>query len=144
MGWRMSCTKIQFLVLVHLMCKAILVTEGKFETFWSVLQWWPFGCILVHFGSFWCTSSATPWPLHDLLGLLSTSKCPFNPKMDHISHSWQNRNNLLCHAMETTLVHFDQFWCLLVHLMCDPMTPPWHALSPILFQVSIQSKNGSY
>ena len=111
MGWRMSCTKIQFLVLVHLMCKAILVTEGKFETFWSVLQWWPFGCILVHFGSFWCTSSATPWPLHDLLGLLSTSKCPFNQKMDHISQSGQIRNTLLWNGTETTLMHFGPFLC---------------------------------
>ena len=31
---------------------------------------------------------------------------------------------LCCHAMETTLVHFGQFWCFLVHLMCDFKTPP--------------------
>ena len=153
----MSCTKIQFLVLVHLMCKAILVTAGKFKTFWSVLQWWPFGvyrwilvdfgapqvrphypfitcsdscplssvhliqkweilvtqdkfktqssvmlwkqlwCTLINFGAFSCTSSATPWPLHYMLWVLSSFKCPFNPKMDHISHS--NKFKTSCSVM---------------------------------------------
>ena len=61
-----------------------------------------------------------------------------------ISHSGQTRDTLFCHAMVTILVHFDAFWCILVHLMCNPLTPPWLALTPLPLQVSIHSRNGSY
>ena len=65
---------------------------------------------MVHFGAFWWTSCATPWPLDDLLRLLHPFKCPFIPEMDYISHSAQIRKTLLCHAMDTILVHFGAFW----------------------------------
>ena len=66
---------------------------------------------LVHFGAFWCTSCAAPWPPNDLLWLLSSFKCPFNLEINHISHWGQIRNTLLCHAMIAQLVHFGAFWC---------------------------------
>ena len=44
----------------------------------------------------------------------------------------------------TILVHFYPFWCSLVHLMCDPMTPLWLALTLFPFQVSIKSRKRSY
>ena len=69
----------------------------------------------MHFGAFWRISCVTPWPLHDLYWLLSPFKCPFNPEEDHLSHSRQIWNNLLCHAMVTILVQFGAFWCILVH-----------------------------
>ena len=112
-------------------------TQDIFKILCSVMVQWPFLCILVHFDAFWCIQCVTPWLVHDLLWLPSPFKCPLTPEMDYISHSGQIQNTLLCHAMETTLVHFGQFWCLLVHLMCNPITPPWLSLTPILFQVSI-------
>ena len=101
-------------------------------------------CYCDHFGSFWCTSCATLQPLHDLFWLLSLFKCPFTPEMDHISHSGQICNTLLSHGTVTILVHFGAFNAILVHLMCNPMTLPWLALTPIPFQMSIYSRNGSY
>ena len=65
----------------------------------------------MHFGAFWCTSCATPWPLHDLLWLLYPSKCPFTPEMGHMSHSGQIRNTFLCDGTVTILVYFGPFWC---------------------------------
>ena len=47
----------------------------------------------------------------------------WGPEIDHIKHSGQIRNALVCHAMRTVMVHFDQFWCILVHPMCHRMTP---------------------
>ena len=108
------------------------------------MAWGPFWCILIHFGAFWCTPCSTPWPLHDLLWLLWSFKCPFTLEINHISHSGQIRNTLLCQAMVTSLVHFVPFLCILMRLMCDPMTPQWLALTPILFQISIQSRIYSY
>ena len=67
--------------------------------------------ILVYFGPFWCTSWATPWPLHDLLWLLHLSKCPFTPDMYHLSHSGKIWNTYLCHGTVTILVYFGPFWC---------------------------------
>ena len=58
-----------------------------------------------------CISCVTPWPLHDFSWLLSPFECPFNPEWDHISHSGQIWNTLLCHDMVTILVHFGPFWC---------------------------------
>ena len=120
----------------------ILVTWDKFKTLCSVMLWWPFWCMLVHFGAFWCTSCATPWPHNDLHWLIYSSKCPFTPEIVHISHSGQIWNNLLCHAMDTILVHYGALWCILVNLMCNPMTPWWLAPTPTPFQVSIYSRNG--
>ena len=100
--------------------------------------------ILVHFGAFWCMSWASPWPLYDLLGLLSSFKWPFNPEMGNISHSGQIQNTKLCHAVETISMQFGAFWCIMVHLMCNPVTPIWLALTHLPFQVSIYSGNGSH
>ena len=75
--------------------------------------------ILVHLAICWCTSCATPWLLHDFLWFLSPFKCPLTPEKDHISHSEQIQNTLLRHDL---FGHFGAFWCILVHLMCDPMT----------------------
>ena len=112
----MNWSDSYLLLSVHLIQKKIiLVTQDKFETVCSVMLWCPSWSILVHSGAFWCTSCATPWPLHDLLWLLSSFKCSFNPKMDHISHSEQIRNTWLSHSMETILLHFGPFWCILVH-----------------------------
>ena len=61
----------------------------------------------------------------------------WGPEIDHIKHSGQIRNALLSHAMRTVMVYFGQFWCILVHTMCNPMTPLWLALTPPPFQVSI-------
>ena len=55
--------------------------------FWNTLLSLVMVSILLHFDAFWCTSCATPKPLQDLLWLLYPSRCPFNPRMDHISHS---------------------------------------------------------
>ena len=141
----MTCSDFYPLLCVHLIQKCIiLITQGKFKTLCSLLLWWPFWWIQAHFGAFWCTSCSTPKPLHDLPRLLSSFKCSSYPKMDYISHSGQIRNALLCHVVVTILVHFDAFWCILVHLMCDPLTPPWLALTPLPLQVSIKSRNGSY
>ena len=41
-------------------------------------------------------------------------------------------------------MHVGAFWYILVHLMCNPMTPPWLVLTPIPFQVSMQSRKWSY
>ena len=71
-------------------------------------------------------------------------KGSWGQEMDHISHSGQIQNTLLCHAMVTILVHVSPFWCILVHIMCNPMTPQWLALTHLLFQVSIYSRNSSY
>ena len=87
---------------------------------WNTLLCHAMDTILVLFGAFWCTSCATPWPLHDLLWLLHLSKCPFTPDMDHISHSGQIRNTF---ALTSYGNHFGPFWSILVHLMGDPMTP---------------------
>ena len=43
---------------------------------------------------------------------------------DKFKKQGQIQNTLLSHAMETILLHFGPFWRILVHLMCDPMTPP--------------------
>ena len=75
------------------------------------MLWGPFWCILVHFGAFWYASCVTLWPHNDLHWLLYPSKCPFTPEMNHISHSVQIWNTLLCHGMDTILVHFGAFWC---------------------------------
>ena len=77
---------------------------------------WPFCSILLHFGA------PHVRPLHDSHWLLFPSKCPFNPEKDHISHSGQNQNTS---AVSYNGDHVGAFWCILVHLMCDPMTPPW-------------------
>ena len=37
-------------------------------------------------------------------------KFPFNPEMDHISHSGQIQNTLLCHTMVTIFVYIGPFW----------------------------------
>ena len=95
----------------------ILVTQEKFEILCSVMLWWPFCCILVHFGAFWCPSCATPWPLHDLLWLLYPSKCPFIREMDLISHSGQIQNALLSLGTVTILMHFGSFWSIMVHFV---------------------------
>ena len=50
-------------------------------------------------------------------------KGSWGPEIDHIKHSGQIQNALLCHAMRTIMVHFGQFWCILVHTMCNRMTP---------------------
>ena len=111
----MTCSDFYPLLSVHLIKNwIILVTQDRFEMFCSVMLWWPFWCILMHFGAFWCTSCATPWPLHDLLWLLYPSKCPFTPEMDHINHSGLIQITQLWHAMYTILVHFGAFgafWC---------------------------------
>ena len=106
-----------------------------FRTFW---------CILVHLGAFWCASYATPWPLHDLLWLLCPSKHPFTPEIDHMSHSGQISNYFALRCNGAHFVLFGPFWCILVRLMCNPMTPPWLALTPLPFQVFIYSRNGSH
>ena len=93
-------------------------TEEKFVTSMCC------NAIVTIFVEFWCISRATLCPLHDLIGLISPFKCPSNPEKDHIGHSGQIQNSLLCHAMTTILVHFYPFWCIQVHLTCNPMTPP--------------------
>ena len=118
----MTCSDYYPFSSVHLLQKwIILVTQDKFVILCSLMVQWPFWCILVHLMQFWCTSCATPWLLHDLLWLLSPFKCPFTPEMDHISLSRQIQNYLLCHGMVTNLVHFGAFWCILMHLMRNPM-----------------------
>ena len=67
--------------------------------------------ILVLVGACWCTSCATPWPLHDLYWLLYPFKCPCDPEKDHISHLGQIQTLLLCHDMVTIFTHFGPFWC---------------------------------
>ena len=52
------------------------------------------------------------------------------------------QNTLLYHDLVTILVHFGIFWCILVNIMHNPMSPPLIALIPIPFQVSIWSRNG--
>ena len=115
---------------------------NKFEIPCSVMLWTSFKNILVHLGAFWCASYATPWPLHDLLWLLCPSKHPFTPEIDHMSHSGQISNYFALRCNGAHFVLFGPFWCILVRLMCNPMTPPWLALTPITFEVSIYSRNG--
>ena len=123
---------------VHLTQKWImLVTQDKFET---LLLNHAMVTILVYFGPFWCTSWATPQPLHDWFWLLSPFKCPFNPEMDHDSYLGQIQNTL---AQSCYGDYFGPFWSILMHLMGDPTTPPWLVLTSFLFQVSIQPRNGS-
>ena len=50
-------------------------------------------------------------------------KGSWGPEIDNIKHSGQIRNALLCHTMRTDMVHFGQLWCILVHTMCNCMTP---------------------
>ena len=73
---------------------------------------------------------------YDLIWLISPLKCPSNPEKDYISHPGQLWNSMICHAMATILVNSYPFWCILVHLICNPMTPPWLLLTLIPFQVS--------
>ena len=71
----------------------------------------------------------------------------------HLLQKWmtvvtQNNFEILCSVMLWTpfqciLVHIGAFWGILVHIMCNPMTPPWLALTPPPFQVSIYSRYGS-
>ena len=56
-------------------------------------------------------------------GNMSQIKCPSYPEKDCISHSGQLWMSLICHAMATILVNSYLFWCILVHLICNPMTP---------------------
>ena len=81
--------------------------------------------ILEHFGAFCCILVHLGAPHVQPHGpSMTCTKRPFTPEMGHISHSGQIRNTLLCHAMDTILMRFGAFWCILVHLMCNPMTPP--------------------
>ena len=93
---------------------------NTFALSWYGDHFGPFWSIFVRFGPFWCTSWATPWPLHDLYWLLSPSKCPSNPEKDQISHSRQIWNTL---TLSYYGDHFGPFWSILVHLMGNPMTP---------------------
>ena len=57
----MACTDSYRLSSVNLIQKKIIwVTQDKFE---KLLKCHDMVTILVHFGPFWCTSCATPWPL---------------------------------------------------------------------------------
>ena len=94
-------------------------------------------CNCDHFCGILVHLTSNPMPFYYLIGLLSPFKCPSSPEKDYISHSGQFWNNLLCHAMVTILVHLYPFWCILVHLICNPMTPPWLLLTTIPFQVSM-------
>ena len=85
--------------------------QNTLSSSWWYIMYGALWCIIVHFGAFWYTSCATPWPHHDLLWLLYPFKCPFTLGMDHICHSGQVQNTLLCHDMETILVHLGPFWC---------------------------------
>ena len=71
--------------------------------------------------------------------------CPFN-QFNLIIFVTQDKFEtlLLCHAMGTILVNIGLFWSILVHIMDDPTTPLWLVLTPILFQVPILSRKGSY
>ena len=144
----MTCSDSSTLPSVHLLQFWITqnqwITQNKFEIPCSVMLWTSFKNILVHLGAFWCASYATPWPLHDLLWLLCPSKHPFTPEIDHMSHSGQISNYFALRCNGAHFVLFGPFWCILVHLMCNPMTPPWLALTPIPFQVSIYSRNWSH
>ena len=92
----------------------------------------PLLCIFVYI---MCDPMTPPW--------LALTPLPFQESIYYRKGSYKSLGtNLLCHALDTILMHFGAFWCILVHLMCNPMTPPWLALTPILFQVSIQSRNG--
>ena len=107
----MTCSDFYPLLSVHLFHeRTIIITQGKFETLCSVLLWWPFWWIRMHFGAFWCTSCTTPWPFHDLLWLLSSSGV-HSLKIDHISHLEEILNTLICHDMVAILVHFGAIWC---------------------------------
>ena len=49
----------------------------------------------------------------------------------HHSMTEQSISNL---SWVTNVIHFfSAFWCVLVHLMCNPITPPWLALTPTPF-----------
>ena len=55
------------------------------------------------------------------------------------SQNKSGRGHVVTHEVHQNapiLVHFGPFWCILVYLMCDPMTPSWLVLTPIPFQVS--------
>ena len=112
--------------------------------FCYAMLWGPFWFILVYFGPFWYTSWMTPPPLYDWFWLLSSFKCPFYPEKGHISDSGKFETLLHCHAILTIWIKFESFWSILVHLMGDPTTPSWLVPTPIPFQVSILSRNGSY
>ena len=86
--------------------------------------------ILVHLATFWCTSRATPWLLHDLLWLLSPFQCPLTPEMTHISHWGQIQNTLLRHGTVTflcILVNFVAFCCT----FCATLRPLHYSLCPL-------------
>ena len=98
-----------------------LKTNSKyFALSCSIMAWWPFWSVLVHFVAFCCTSYAMPWPLYELFRLLSPFKCPSNPEIDHVGHSgW------ICKtfAVSCYFDHFGLFWSILVHFMGDPTSP---------------------
>ena len=113
----------QWLILVieplvrNFWCAGITVTEWPFLLFWQAL---------------W----ATPQPLYDWFRLLSLFKGPFNPELDYISHSGWNSKRFCSVMLGWPTDHFGPFWSVLVHLMGDPMTPPWLFLTPVPFIVS--------
>ena len=120
MELHMRCT------IMHLsQKKIILVTWEKFKTVYSVMLWWPFWSIFIHFGAFWCASYHVQ-PHNPSMTSISPFKCPSNPEKDNKSYSRQIQISLLYHAMVKILVHFGH----LVHFMCNPMTPPWIVLTP--------------
>ena len=54
--------------------------SGQIAWSWYGDHFGPFWSILIYFGTFQCTSCATPWPLHELYWLLNLFKCPCYPK----------------------------------------------------------------
>ena len=69
--------------------------------------------------------------------------CSFTPPGVHLIQKWiilvtKDKIEIPCSVMPWC--YFDTFSCILVHLMCDPVTPTWLALTPILFQVSSNLK----
>ena len=103
------------------------------------MLWCPFWSIQVYFGAFWCTLRATPQPFQDLFWLLSRFKFPSNPEIDYIRNSGWIWNSF---ALSCCIEHFGPFWCILVQLMCNPMTPPWlHWLLSPFKCPSIPEKN---
>ena len=121
----MTCSDSYPLSSVHLIQKWILlVTQEKFKILCSVMLGQPFWCILVHFSAAHVQPRDPSMTCSDSYPLSSV----------HIILKWiilvtQHKFEELCSVMPyrpfgCILVHSGAFWCILVHLMCDPMTPP--------------------
>ena len=91
--------------------------------------------ILVHFGHlvhFMCNPMTPPWivltpkPFH--VSMLSKKKWYKSLRTNCLIIIWW--------PFWSILVHFDLFWHILVHLMCNPMTTPWLVLTHIPFYMS--------